>query len=124
MFVLGVTGGIGSGKSTVARMLEERGARVLDADAIPVSRCVMDFFEGSREEALSRALSGGEDYELLFTVDSRCEDRLLELGAKLGTELTSIGKVTAKGSGMKLSGKEGEQDLKPGGFDHFKPAGK
>jgi dephospho-CoA kinase len=31
---LGVTGGVGSGKSTVAKILEKRGARVLDADAI------------------------------------------------------------------------------------------
>jgi len=32
--MVGVTGGIGSGKSTVARMLVERGAVVIDADAI------------------------------------------------------------------------------------------
>jgi dephospho-CoA kinase len=31
---IGLTGGIGSGKSTVARMLQERGAAVIDADAI------------------------------------------------------------------------------------------
>lgn len=31
---LGLTGGIGSGKSTVARLLAERGAGVVDADAI------------------------------------------------------------------------------------------
>jgi len=34
VYVLGVTGGIGSGKSTVARLLEQRGARVIDADAL------------------------------------------------------------------------------------------
>ena len=34
MLRLGLTGGIGSGKSTVARMLQERGAAVVDADAI------------------------------------------------------------------------------------------
>ena len=33
MLLVGLTGGIGSGKSTVSRMLEERGAVVLDADA-------------------------------------------------------------------------------------------
>jgi dephospho-CoA kinase len=33
-FKLGLTGGIGSGKSTVAQMLAERGAVIIDADAI------------------------------------------------------------------------------------------
>ncbi len=32
MYVIGLTGGIGSGKTTVARALEERGATVLSAD--------------------------------------------------------------------------------------------
>ncbi len=32
--IVGLTGGIGSGKSTVAGLLEKRGARVVDADAI------------------------------------------------------------------------------------------
>ena len=34
MIVLGLTGGIGSGKSTVSGMLSERGAVVVDADAV------------------------------------------------------------------------------------------
>ena len=34
MIVIGLTGGIASGKSTVARMLAERGAQVLDADRL------------------------------------------------------------------------------------------
>lgn len=34
MLLVGLTGGIGSGKSTVARMLEARGAVVFDADAL------------------------------------------------------------------------------------------
>ena len=34
MIVVGLTGGIGSGKSTVARLLARRGAVIIDADAI------------------------------------------------------------------------------------------
>ena len=34
LFKLGLTGGIGSGKSTVAQLLAQRGAAVIDADAI------------------------------------------------------------------------------------------
>ena len=34
IFKLGLTGGIGSGKSTVAQLLAEYGATVVDADAV------------------------------------------------------------------------------------------
>ena len=34
MFVVGILGGIASGKSTITRMLEEKGAKVLDVDKI------------------------------------------------------------------------------------------
>lgn len=34
MFVVGLTGGIGSGKSTFAALLAERGARIIDADLL------------------------------------------------------------------------------------------
>ena len=34
MFVIGLTGGIASGKSTVARLLEEWGAEIIDADKV------------------------------------------------------------------------------------------
>lgn len=40
MVVIGLTGGIGAGKSTVARLLEELGASVIDADA--VARAVVE----------------------------------------------------------------------------------
>lgn len=34
MFLIGLTGGIASGKSTVARLLQAKGARVIDADVV------------------------------------------------------------------------------------------
>jgi dephospho-CoA kinase len=34
VFIVGLTGGIGAGKTTVARMLAERGAHVIDVDAL------------------------------------------------------------------------------------------
>jgi dephospho-CoA kinase len=34
MYILGITGNLGSGKTTVAQMLKRKGARVLDADKI------------------------------------------------------------------------------------------
>ncbi|RXG56809.1 Dephospho-CoA kinase [Armadillidium vulgare] len=34
MFIVGLTGGIGTGKSVVATMIQDRGIKVIDADAI------------------------------------------------------------------------------------------
>ena len=67
MLLVGLTGGIGSGKSTVARMLAERGAVVLDADdfarravdpGTPGHRAVVEAFGPSvlnEEGAVDRA---------------------------------------------------------------------
>ena len=54
---LGLTGGIGSGKSTVATIWREAGHRVIDLDAH--SRAVLDLPGDGREEAVSRF---GEEY--------------------------------------------------------------
>src|SRR5437667_1751917 len=51
MLLIGLTGGIGSGKSTVARMLAERGAVVFDADELahraiePATRALSEVVE-------------------------------------------------------------------------------
>jgi thiamine-monophosphate kinase len=92
---------------------------MLNADAVPVAEGVSEFFR-SGEAALSWAISGGEEYELLFTMSSRHEGKLAELANKLGTRLTPIGTITSKTAGVKLAGPNGEKELKPGGFDHFK----
>lgn len=94
---------------------------VLEGHNIPIGTGVVDFFGGNREEALSQALAGGEDYELLFTINSRFEDKLPEVAERLGTRLTPIGKITTKGAGVRLAGEDGERDLERGGFDHFGP---
>ena len=48
MFVLGITGGIGSGKSTVSGLLAERGLLVLDADEI--SRAIQQLEMKNKED--------------------------------------------------------------------------
>lgn len=52
MLSLGLTGGIGSGKSSVASRLRERGAVVLDADA--VARAVLEPGEPALEQVVAR----------------------------------------------------------------------
>ncbi len=94
---------------------------VLDAEAIPVGEGVMEYF-GKRDEALSHALSSGEEYELLFTLPKASEAKIDRLADELNLAVTPIGTVTVKGEGVKLSSKGGAQLLEPKGFDHFKRA--
>jgi thiamine-monophosphate kinase len=97
---------------------------LLDAESIPIGRGVLDYFQDDREEALTQAMSGGEDYELLFTINSRYEEEIAEVGRGLGVGLTAIGRITAKGTGVRLAGDGGERELRRTGFDHFGPAAK
>jgi len=96
---------------------------VLDAQAIPIGEGVQEYF-GSRGQALSHALSGGEDYEILFTIPDGAQSKLADLEAEIGIKLTRIGTITPKGEGVKLSSGDTEKVLEPDGFDHFRrPAG-
>lgn len=80
---LGLTGGIGSGKSTVARMLAERGAVVVDADQIArelvepggaaLAELVTEF--GPRILQADGSLSRGELASMAFS-DPRATERL------------------------------------------------
>ena len=69
VLLVGLTGGIGSGKSTVSRMLAERGAVVVDADDL-ARRAVEPGTPGLQKvaEAFSSESSGYHKYKEAFTV--------------------------------------------------------
>ena len=75
------------------------------------------------EQALELALSGGEDYELLFTGDERVIERV---NKECPTPVTVIGEVIEGEPGtvtlLDESGTEVEWTAK--GWEHFTPAGK
>jgi len=85
-YIIGLTGNIGSGKSTVLMMLEKLGARTVDADLLvhevmakgsPVSRAIVDTFgeETLDEEGnIDRKKLGSRVFE-----DSQALDRLEEI---------------------------------------------
>ena len=52
------------------------------------------------------------------------KEKLAEVSLGLGVDLTPIGKITAKGTGVKLAGDGGERELGRSGFDHFGLASK
>lgn len=92
------------------------GARI-DLDAMPLSNALLRHAE--REQALRWALSGGEDYELCFTVPELNRGALDVAIGQLGARFTCIGQISAEADGLQLmqSGKPVQLDLQ--GYDHF-----
>jgi len=83
--VLGITGGIGSGKSTVSGILEEMGAAVIDADMIsrqvvmPGERALEELTEAFGRDILDE--SGQLDRKGLARIVFDNSEKLLELNA-------------------------------------------
>jgi thiamine-monophosphate kinase len=104
--------------SDLGHICEESGvgAEIVAAN-IPLGAGVMSL-QTLKRPALTYALSGGEDYELLFTVppDKLRKFRSLRLGA------SEIG-VISRGRSMSIVGGDGRKaPLRASGYDHFRAA--
>ena len=86
----------------------------LDGGALPTSAALVTAYPEARARARAAA-TGGEDYELLFTVSATREAAVRRLGRRLRLELTAIGAVR-RGSGVHLRG-AGTAPVR--GFDHL-----
>jgi thiamine-monophosphate kinase len=90
----------------------------LDAAAIPVSAEVREAQTRRERDPLEPALSGGDDYELFFTVRPAHRGRLRMVCQQLGDlPITRIGVVT-KGRELLMRDQNGTRPL-PGGYEHF-----
>lgn len=89
---------------------------VIDVDLLPLS----DALKGSvsETEAFSYALSGGEDYELLFSVPEAQKGALETALAHTGVSFTKIGQVTS-GNTLRLIRNGEPFSLTNIGFEHF-----
>ena len=92
------------------------GAR-LNLDALPLSEVLKKHFEP--EQVVRWALSGGEDYELCFTVPEINRGALDVALGHYGVPFTCVGQLAPQSEGIVLlqDGKPVEINLK--GFDHF-----
>jgi len=89
------------------------GAEVF-ADRIPLSK-ELTSVKGLKQQPLEYALSGGEDYELLFTSPVELEREIMSLRVRAAV----IGAITRK-KGMRMVTEKGDvHPLVPGGYDHF-----
>jgi len=91
---------------------------VIFEEKLPISRELTAY--AGRERAVRLSLSGGEDYELLFTVRGLKGERgLPALGKRAGVTFTKIGEVL-KGDRAYLELENGiRKALKPEGYEHF-----
>ncbi|WP_220732299.1 thiamine-phosphate kinase [Shewanella morhuae] len=89
---------------------------IVDVNCIPLSLAMKDTV--SEEHALGYALTGGEDYELLFTVPESQKGALETTLNHTGTKFVRVGQICA-GSKLKLQ-LNGEPFIPPYyGFEHF-----
>lgn len=90
----------------------------LDAAAIPISAEVREAQTRRERDPLEPALSGGDDYELFFTVRPAHRGRLRMVCQQLGDlPITRIGVVT-NGRELLMRDQNGTRPL-PGGYEHF-----
>lgn len=93
----------------------------IDAGAIPVEPGARAWFERERQDAVVAAITGGDDYELLFTVRPRHRGRLRTAAGPSGTMLTRVGVCTAATGVVLRRGADGGADERmPSGYGHFR----
>lgn len=96
---------------------------LIDIGKLPLSEQLIETVGRKKAEML--ALTGGEDYELCFTVPDNNRAKLERALAYIGVQYTCVGQVRAispnnkKRIKFERNGEPVELDIKPG-FDHFK----
>ncbi|MBI1760224.1 MAG: thiamine-phosphate kinase [Acidobacteria bacterium] len=97
---------------------------VLDQVAVPVAKEV-GLIATAAHAAFQLAVSGGEDYELLFTANGKAEAELQQLAQVCGLPLTRIGEIVAADSQTKVLLRTGAEirPLNTHGYEHFKDIG-
>lgn len=95
------------------------GAKVYSAN-IPLStamkRRIID-----KPDDIMFSLTGGEDYELLFTAMPENKEKIQELSKEINLPITQIGEIVSKEQGIKVFDKDWvEMKIETEGFEHFK----
>jgi len=95
-----------------------RAGALIEAHKLPLSRGLRQ----SGPNALRTALTGGEDYELLFTARPANAGVVRAIGQAQGTRITKIGRVRETSMGLTVEDKDGIKikiDKISGGYRHF-----
>jgi thiamine-monophosphate kinase len=92
----------------------------LDLGALPLSPACRAYAASRRLDPVNLALTGGEDYELLFTVSPQQRPRLERTALKRGFSLTCIGEIRPHHFGIQALCPHGTRHrLANTGYEHF-----
>ena len=97
----------------------KKGATVRLND-LPLSREFQEFESSRSFNKISYALTGGEDYELLFTCPPEKEEALLRSAHEKGLAVTKIGVITDSEELLLLDQNKQPYPLDNLGYDHFR----
>jgi thiamine-monophosphate kinase len=91
---------------------------VVDAPALPLSLAYQTMLGKNHWET---ALTGGEDYELLFTAAQEQREGIVHLAQTSTCPITRIGHIASRPEGLTVRGQDGSPlMLARSGFDHFR----
>jgi thiamine-monophosphate kinase len=94
---------------------------VVHGETLPLSDAFRTEVGDDRERALRLALSGGEDYQLCFTVrPERAQDLERDYHRGFGDRIHHVGEMDGKLEGVWLDEGQGEPRRLPPGHDHFR----
>ena len=103
-------------------LLEESGvgARIWE-DRIPLSRSYRKWIHPYSKDFYQVALTGGEDYELLFTASPEKKKKISTLVLSSKIPITWIGEILPQKEGFHITRRDGKE-YSPGrlGFEHFR----
>lgn len=91
----------------------------LDPQALPLSAPMGEWAWASGAQPQGYALSGGEDYELVFTAPAEAFEALHRAQYATDTRCSEIGRVVAERPGEVF---DPEGETLTGGYDHFPPS--
>jgi len=104
----------------LGRITVDRGlGALISADKLPLSGGYKSIVSDCTEGFYELALSGGEDYELLFTSPEGNRESVTRIASVTGADITEIGIVNS-GTAIEVVGSKGEEiKLNRRGFVHF-----
>jgi thiamine-monophosphate kinase len=93
----------------------------IDLSAVPISQACRAYARATRQEPITFALAGGEDYELLFTVPARQRTRFERAKAAQHVRMTWIGTIKPARSGLHMMRANGRREPLPLiSYEHFR----